>query len=185
MKKQIFLVLALIMCFALCACGRGNGNLSEKTLTANPKDNELLPFGLEFGMSHEEAEDVYQDFPIVSYADYETFYNIDGQALYADMMEGTGMVLDPNCNFDFNDKQELYSFTVKTAIYDGEGAAEFLFNEYVDFFQVRTGLTATTNETSSKLEAKIETETMRLSVILEEKDGDFTISAITCCKVYE
>ena len=189
MNKIIAILLALCLCVCVCACeggnGHSNGNDSENTLTANPKDNELLPFGLEFGMSNEEAKGVHQDFPIVSYADYESFYNIDGQELYADMMEGDGIVLDPNCNFDFNDEQKLYAFTVKTTIYDGEGAAEFLFNEYVDFFQDRTGLTATINETPSKLEARIETETLHLSVILEEKEGDFTVSAITCCKVYE
>jgi len=185
MKKRISLVLALIMCFALCACGGGNDNLPENKLTANPKDNELLPFNLEFGMSREKAEEVYQNFPAVKYSDYEAFYHIDGQALYADMMEGNGVVLDPNCRFDFNDNQELYGFTAKTTIYDGERAAELLFNEYVDFFQVKSGLSATISEASSKLEARIETETLRLSVILEEKEGDFTVSAITCCKVYE
>ena len=187
--KRFIAALLSLVCVATLCCGCHNDSSStstpKKTLTENPKDNEFLPLGLEFGMSSEEAEQVYPDFPDVDYSDYEIFYEIDGQSLYADMMEGNGIVLDPNCSFNLNEDNEIYGFTVKTTIYDGEGAAELLFNEYVDFFQVKSGLTATINESSSKLEANIETETLRLSVILAENDGDFTVSAITCCKVYE
>ena len=177
--------MALIICLLFCACGSGNNNLPNDALTANPEDNEFLPFDLEFGMSQEKAEEVYSNFPAVEYSDYESFYQIDGEALYEDMMEGNGIVLDPDCSFDFSDNQKLYGFTVKTKIYDSERSAERLFNEYLDFFQTKTGLDADVSETSGKLDAVIETETLNLSVILEEKDGDFAVSAITCCKVYK
>lgn len=189
MKRTILPVLLLIICVLICACRSNNDKLPDNTLTAaltaNPKDNELLPFNLEFGMSQEKAKEVYTNFPTVRYSDYESFYQIDWQTLYNDMVEGKGMVLDPSCSFDFNDNQELYCFTVKSRIYDNERPAEYLFDKYVDFFQTKSGCTAIKNETSKKLEANIETETLRMSVILEETGGDCTVSAITCCKVYE
>lgn len=187
--KRIISALFTLICIVFLCCGCNNEGSPKTdrtdTLTENPKDNELLPFNLKFGMTEEEATQVYKDFPTVNYGDYETFYQIDGASLYADMINGNGTVLDPNCQFYFNENNELYELSVKTTIYDGERAAEILFNEYVDFFQLKLGISATTSETSNELLANIETETLSVRIIAKEDAGDFTVSAITCCKVYQ
>ena len=188
MKKIIAAVLALccvVFLFAGCKNEEQPQPTKNPNLVANPDDNKFLPVNLEFGMTRENAKQIYESFPELNFSDYESFYQIDSDALYADMMDGKGLVTDPRVEFNFNACNELYELVIKTDISDGENAAEYLFNEYVDFFQLKSGVSATISETSNQLLAEIETETLRLRVVLEEDDGDFDVYAITCCKVYE
>ena len=181
MKKfmTMLLVFASVM-LVCCGCGgKENGAEAESkpAVQENPADNQLLPANLKFGMSYEEAKSTCSD--ISSYKTainggntsvdldlrfdkYEEFYNIDGDVLYADMMNGNGIVVDPSFYCYFNKSDKLYELGVSTRITENERPAEYLFNTYVDFCEEKMGTKATIRESSSELTAQWDTNTINV-----------------------
>ena len=204
MKKfmTMLLVFASVM-LVCCGCGgKENGAEAESkpAVQENPADNQLLPANLKFGMSYEEAKSTCSD--ISSYKTainggntsvdldlrfdkYEEFYNIDGDVLYADMMNGNGLVIDPSFYCYFNGSDELYELGVSTRTLENERPAEFLFNAYVAFCEEKMGTKPEVKESTSTLVAQWNTETVTVRVTLQESQGDCTISMIVHSKAFE
>jgi len=180
MKRIIALMLALVLCLTLAACGGG------ETAT---KDDELLPFGLRFGMTYDEAQNKHENLSALNEAtsndgylsevmefEYEELAEYFSTAFNADQ-ELYGKSEDLIFNdylyaFSFNENKELYemyitaSFTsVSHSVSDGEN----FFNYFCDFFDERLGTEAEINETDSRLTANYETETLGVSVMLKVK----------------
>lgn len=206
MKKALAVLLVILTLLGLCACSDNNAtqNTTQPAAsTANAptapaaEDDKLLPYSLKFGMGYDEAENVCQDFPKIEKAqandgffsegfspeaeDYWTFFGIDSQKLY----NNNGIVTDPQYYFSFNESKKLYEFYVMCRIYDSEGAAEVLFNEYLDHYNETIDTEAKITETDTELSALYETDTLRVSVILQVEDNSFLVYTVIHNKTYE
>lgn len=194
-KKYISILLVFASLFTLLtACGsKEDGDASENDGKQNQaSDNALLPYGLEFGMSYEQAQDTCEGFPSISKAssnegyasdgcydpsidDYCAMFGIDSDTLYEDMTNGEAVVFDPGYYFSFNADKELYEFYSITKILDGEGTAEYVFNAYLDYFAEKLGVEADMNESETKLAGTFETETLGVSVVMEVDGSTFMV----------
>ncbi len=182
MKKLIALILVLVLSLSLAACGGG------ETAT---KDDELLPFGLRFGMTYDEVKEVCEALPeltpatandgyITGTVEFETedieayladVFKADSEMLYGNIEDGAADT--PAYAFSYNENKELYELYLFMS-FMGESKSEYFFNHFCDFFDERLGTEAEINETDSRLTANYETETLGVSVMLQVEESGFS-----------
>lgn len=182
MKKTISLILIIICLIGAC-CGCGSND--EKQSAKKFDDNTLLPYGLKFGMSYDEAKETYSEFPEIDKAksndgyasegaypllnEYESFFELDLDKLYEDE---NARVKFPAYYFSFNEQKELYEFYVFMHIENSESSAEVLFNEYMDYYEEKLNKDFKTEESTGAIRAQCETDTLKIEIVLEEEDND-------------
>lgn len=197
MKKFLSVILCLTMIFALSACSKKE-NQKDETKKA---EITLLPYGLQYGMDYEKAKETCKDFPAINpassndgfltdnmtpeYADYEKFFNINTQEVFADTFNGDGYFLNPGYSFSFNESKELYEFYVITKIYKSESSAENLFNAYIEYYNEKAGEEAEIEEDSDFLKADWEVDDTKIEVVLEVNGNDFLVYVIQHNTKYE
>lgn len=193
MKRILSCLLIFVTVFCLTACG-------EKA-EEGPSDNVLLPYGLEFGMSYDQAQEICEGFPSISKADsnegyasekfkpsiddYYAMFGINSDTLYEEMNNGFAVVFDPGYYFSFNTDKELYEFSAIMQIFNGERTAEYVFNTYLDYFSEKLGAEADMKETDTELAGTIETDTQKVSVVMETDESTFTVYFVVHSTEYD
>lgn len=170
MKK----ILALILTLSLFA-----------TLFAGCGDKETwMPYELEFGMTYEEAKEVFADIPELKEASANDGYLTNSyMPLNDEVKEFFGMdqkiyVGLSTYAFSFNESKKLYEFMSGGRLYN-EGQAEEVYNAYADYYANKTGIEAKHEESSEGLYANWETDEFEISVaLLVEEDSFFVYSVI-------
>lgn len=175
MKSIVALLLCLLMSitvFAACSSDETDKD-TEKDAEVIEETKPLLPYGLEFGMSYEEANTV-RSIPELERADSgKGYYVSDYLAPASDITEFYYLendIIRPMYGYSFNEEEVLYemytSFTV-----EGEGNAERSFNKIIDYYKDQTGIQPETVEGDESLEARFDGDN-RISIMMyKELDG--------------
>lgn len=179
MKKIISLLIIFVM-VATCLVGCG----SEET---------WMPYDLEFGMTYDEAKEVFVDIPELKDAASNDGYLTKNYSpedeeinAYFEFLKPASF---PGYAFSFNEDKELYEFYCANSysfIQDNpESSAENLYNSFVDFYNEKTDIKAKENEYSDGLKASWETEEVVISVCMVEREDSYYIYAVVHNKEFE
>lgn len=195
-KKHISILLIFVTLLTLLAACGGKDNRDDASTSETKGEeavtNTLLPYGLKFGMSYNQAQAACEGFPSISKAsnndgyfsegfdpdmdDYYALFGVNSDELYEDMETGDAIVFDPSYYFSFNADKELYEFYSISKIIDSERTAEYLFNVYLVHFEELLNIEPNIKESDTQLSVNFETDNLNVSVVLE-MDG-------TTCMVY-
>ncbi len=168
--------------------------LSITILFSGCSEKEVwLPYELEFGMTYNEAKEVFGDIPELKEATANDGYLTENYSLedeeinkYFEFLKASSF---PSYAFSFNENKELYEFYCGNSIYfiqdDAENSAENLYNSYVDFYAEKTGEQPEEKEYSDGLAANWETDELGISVCMSKEEGYYFIYSVVHNKEFE
>ena len=178
--KRIVCLLVITVIIITCFAGCG-------------EEEKWMPYELKFGMTYEAAKDSFVDMPELQDATandgYLTkSYSLDEEEIneYYDFLKPGYF---PAYAFSFNEKKELYEFYCGNSYYfiqdNAEASSEELYNAFVDFYNEKTGISATETEYEDGLEAIWETKEVNIAVCLTEEEDHYFIYCVVHNNKYD
>lgn len=182
MKKMISIALILVMCLSLLA-GCAQQEVQETKVSEEQTDPQpvVMPYGLEFGMTYDEAKAQHSDIPELDNAEAN-----DGYFASIEWVSGTDfcefygidpIAVVPGYAYSFNEKKELYEFYAMTDIYS-ESSAEQAFGAVGQYYANELGQEPEVYESDEELMAQWETDDYSHYVSLTWEDGTFRLMIV-------
>ena len=175
MKKIIALVLA-VLCMLTVLGGCGSSSYEN-----------LMPYGLEFGMTYEEVKALDTNAQELEDADSNDGYvcglHVAEQALIDEFYgvdfgeNGDFALWFPEYAYSFNQDKELYEYYILSSI-SSESWAESVYNSFVSYFSGIIDSEPTTTETDSELSSVFETDEIRVGISLTSDSDGFMFTLV-------
>ena len=182
MKRIIAVLLSVLCVLSLLAGCSSKGEVKE--------ENKFLPYGLEFGMTYDEAKKAHKDIPELEDAtantgyfcgvefDDETYVNMFELSEGDPYLEGIAV---SSFSYSFNEDKKLYEFYTIATMTDVDKALEHL-QQLAEYFNEKTGIEG---DDLSDGEATWETDDNTISISGRETESGAQIITVVHNKNYE